>query len=93
MTDPEGVTGGPEPPPGISQSYRVTWIYWSRSPGKSQSFQAALNVGPSSARQRYALLVGRLWPAFHSTLHQIKKRKMVKNGHPLTKFSESGNHC
>ena len=45
--DPEGGTGGPDPPPPSpkkSQKYRVSLQYWSLSPEKSQSYQASIEL-------------------------------------------------
>ena len=41
-------------PPEKSQKYGVTYQYWSRSLENNKPFKPAINVGPSSARQRFA---------------------------------------
>ena len=40
--DLEGAGGTDPPPPEKSQKYRVSLQYWSRSPEKSQSYQASI---------------------------------------------------
>ena len=52
--DPEGGTGGPDPPSAEkSQKIRVSKQYWSRSPEKSQSYQASIQcwviIGPPAS--------------------------------------------
>ena len=45
--DPEGGTGGLDPPPEKSQKQ-----YWFGSPENNKAAKPAFNVGPSSAHQR-----------------------------------------
>ena len=59
-----GETGGPNPLPKQSQSYRVSKQYWSESPEKSQSYQASIQcltiIGPPAKRHlNGVLLAGR----------------------------------
>ena len=61
--DPEGGTGGPDPPE-KSQKYRVSKQYWSGSPGKSQNYKASIQcraiIGPPAKHHlNGVLLAGR----------------------------------
>ena len=84
-------------PPSIPRKYRGSLQYWSGSPEKSQSYQPAFNVGPSSARQRNAVSMAFSWRAddgpikavFGSSIPQLTKKNVIRVGPPLTKLSGS----
>ena len=71
--NPEGGgTGGPDPP-WKSHKFRVSKQYWSRSPEKSQSYEASIQcwaiIGPP--------MMARLWWYFDPpSPHQLKKSKL-----------------
>ena len=52
--DPEGGTGGPDPPE-KSKKYRVSKQYWSGSSENHKAAKPAFHGGPSSACQRNAI--------------------------------------
>ena len=82
--------------PEKSQSYRVSWQYYSRSP-KNIASKLAFNVGLSSVRQQNAILMAFCWWAnddpifvvFGSSLPSSAKNIVFRVGHPLTKLSGS----
>ena len=101
-TDPEEGGGiGSLDSPEKSQSYRVSWQYWSGSPEKSQSYQASIQcwaiIGPPGKCHLNGIsLAGRLWPAFSGTLyldplspHHLKKKFKMSELDTLTKLSGS----
>ena len=67
MSGSRGGTGGPVPPE-KSQKYRVSLQYWSESPAKSQSYQAA--GGPMMAHFSSIWILSPL----------IKKLKLCRSG-------------
>ena len=68
--------------PEKSQKYRVFLQYWSGSPEKAT--KSALNVGPSSARQRNAISIAFRWWPYDGCInnldplspHQLKKSNL-----------------
>ena len=63
----------PPPPPEKTQKLRGPKQYWSRSPEKSQSYQASIQcwviIGPPAKRHLNGVsLAGRWWPAYSGIL-------------------------
>ena len=101
--DPEGGPGVRTPPP--LKNHKNIGFLSNSDPDPLKNYKAtepAFNVGPSSARQRNAILMAFCWRADNSPLivvhvfgssptHQLKKQKQknVLVGPPLTKISGS----
>ena len=102
--DPERGTGGPEPttPPKNHKNISFLSNTGSDHLKNHKATKQAFNVGPSSARQRNAILMafrwrdedGPLWYLDPTSPHQLEKKRKKKKrkrkvGHPLTKLSGS----
>ena len=83
MHGSRGRGAGDQNTPLKTQSYRLAWKYWSRSHGKSQSYQASIQcwaiADPSVKRHLNGVsLADRYWPSFSGILvslstHQLKR--------------------
>ena len=89
--DPEGGTGGLDPPPPEkSQKYRVSKQYWPWSPNKSQSYQASIQFwanmrAPFKWRFGGRPMMARLW--WH--LDPFSDHQLIKK--PRQSWTPSGN--